>query len=467
MIFPQHIACTEERPDIVLFSNSIKTVIQIENTSGCEENAEFNHDFKTGKYSPLCETITENGWISHFFAIEVGARGYCSKSVPFCLKQLGFAANASRRICKSLGEIAMKCSFTIWLARDNKSWTPEPILWKTSAHSAEQPTISSKRQPEIHQFQTAKPQPAQPNQATRSPPKANKQNIPFSQQKPLALVNKGQTCYANTILQLFYFERNILTSLKQGNSSSQIIKALVLFDTLAQGKSKLDPKFFLSPLASHISKLTKRTFIPNKQHDVVEVLGYILDDLILNTPNTSSNFSFILCTSTICNGCAQYDQQCETENILRLQLSTSVAQSLVNYFVEEPLEGSNKINCPVCGGLQDAVKTVRFISTPNLLFVQLMRFVNVDGKMMKKSAKVRCNSKITIHVEGTGNEAATCAYSLSGIVSHIGNYEGGHYTFQGLHHTTKKVILCDDLVTSKKKLFEDQNAYLLVYQKQG
>ena len=105
--------------------------------------------------------------------------------------------------------------------------------------------------------------------------------------------------------------------------------------------------------------------------------------------------------------------------------------SLVNYFVEEPLEGSNKINCPVCGGLQDAVKTVRFISTPNLLFVQVMRFVNVDGKMMKKSAKVRCNSKITIHVEGTGDEAATCAYSLSGIVSHIGNYEGGHYTFQG------------------------------------
>ena len=144
-----------------------------------------------------------------------------------------------------------------------------------------------------------------------------------------------------------------------------------------------------------------------------------------------------------------------------------MAQSLVNYFVEEPLEGSNKINCPVCGGLQDAVKTVRFISTPNLLFVQLMRFVNVDGKMMKKSAKVRCNSKITIHVEGTGDEAATCAYSLSGIVSHIGNYEGGHYTFQGLHHTTKKVIFCDDLVTSKKKLFEDQNAYLLVYQKQG
>ena len=137
----------------------------------------------------------------------------------------------------------MKCSFTIWLARDNKSWTSETILWKTSPHAAEQPTISSKRQPEIHQFKTGKPQPtsAHPNQATKSSPKANKQNISFPQRKPLALVNKGQTCYANTILQLFYFERNILTSLKRGNSSSQIIKALLLFDTLAQGKSKLDP----------------------------------------------------------------------------------------------------------------------------------------------------------------------------------------------------------------------------------
>ena len=96
----------------------------------------------------------------------------------------------------------------------------------------------------------------------------------------------------------------------------------------------------------------------------------------------------------------------------------------------------------------------------------MKKFVNVDGKMMKKSAKVRCNSKVTIHVEGTGDEPATCVYNLSGIVSHIGSYEGGHYTFQGRHFTTKKVILCDDLVTSKKSLFEDQNAYLLVYQKQ-
>ena len=84
--------------------------------------------------------------------------------------------------------------------------------------------------------------------------------------------------------------------------------------------------------------------------------------------------------------------------------------------VVEPIEGSAKINCPVCNGLQDAVKTVRFMSKPNLLLIQLMRFTSVWGQMLKKAAYVRNGSKIVIHAEEAGDTAATpCAYSLVGI----------------------------------------------------
>ena len=119
LIFPVHIACTEERPDIIIFSNKTKVVIGIENTSGCEENAQENHERKLAQYALLCQAIEENGWKVHMFAVEVSARGYCSKSVPFCLKSLGFTATSVRKIVRCLGETAMKSSFAIWIARDN------------------------------------------------------------------------------------------------------------------------------------------------------------------------------------------------------------------------------------------------------------------------------------------------------------------------------------------------------------
>ena len=98
LIFPSEIFCTSERPDIVLYSSNKKTVILIENTSGCEENQSENHGLKTDKYRDLVEAIRGNGWVCHFFAIEVGARGFNSTHVPFCLKSLGFPPQVSKVI---------------------------------------------------------------------------------------------------------------------------------------------------------------------------------------------------------------------------------------------------------------------------------------------------------------------------------------------------------------------------------
>ena len=56
------------------------------------------HREKTNRYFALTNKSKENGWIVSFFAIEVGARGYCSKSTVFCLKQLGFFPKTALKI---------------------------------------------------------------------------------------------------------------------------------------------------------------------------------------------------------------------------------------------------------------------------------------------------------------------------------------------------------------------------------
>ncbi|XP_057292608.1 uncharacterized protein LOC130621329 [Hydractinia symbiolongicarpus] len=122
LIIPPDVVVTQLRPDIVLLSRMTNAVIVIELTCPCEENMEKWHDTKTDKYSLLLRTIQVNGWAVHFFAVEIGARVYCSDSVRTCLRRLGFPPKLIRCTLKLLGFIAMKCSFHIWLARDSKPW---------------------------------------------------------------------------------------------------------------------------------------------------------------------------------------------------------------------------------------------------------------------------------------------------------------------------------------------------------
>ena len=80
------------------------------------------HSTKINKYLALKTIIESNGWCVELFAVEVGARGYCSKSVLCCFKKLGFNNTLIRNTIKKLIKSSMGCSFCIWLAR-YKDWT--------------------------------------------------------------------------------------------------------------------------------------------------------------------------------------------------------------------------------------------------------------------------------------------------------------------------------------------------------
>ena len=83
--FPLHIAYTELWPDITIYSYSAKKVILIELTCPCEENMEKWHDHNVHKYLPLKLAIKSRSWEVHLYAIEVGAGGFCSRSLLCCL----------------------------------------------------------------------------------------------------------------------------------------------------------------------------------------------------------------------------------------------------------------------------------------------------------------------------------------------------------------------------------------------
>ena len=99
--FPVHIAFTQLRPDITIFSNNLIKVILIELTCPCVENMKSWLSIKINRYLALKTIIQSNGWCVELFALEVGAMEYCCKSVLSCFKKLGFNNTFIRKTFKN------------------------------------------------------------------------------------------------------------------------------------------------------------------------------------------------------------------------------------------------------------------------------------------------------------------------------------------------------------------------------
>ena len=127
-LFPFQLPLTGLHPDNLLFSKSSKRAVLLQLTCPCEEDMEKWHSQKLNKYTPLAKLIEKNGSAVDQFAIEVGARGYCSKRLPNCLKRLDFDNKIVQKTTKSLSCISMKASFYIWLARNSSGWSSKTSL---------------------------------------------------------------------------------------------------------------------------------------------------------------------------------------------------------------------------------------------------------------------------------------------------------------------------------------------------
>ena len=183
LTFPGHIAITSLRPDLIVFSNSVKRIIVIELTCPCEENMESWHSIKLSKYLPLVDVIRRSGWSVDLFAIEVGARGYCSRSVPLCLKKLGFTNKEAFLVSRQLSDTSMKASFCIWLSRDSPVWN------QPNDHSQTSNSRSGIKSPPVSTSPLIKRQSSTTVNLT----------VNVSPPKHVGLVNKGNTCYVNSI----------------------------------------------------------------------------------------------------------------------------------------------------------------------------------------------------------------------------------------------------------------------------
>lgn len=129
-LFPPHIIATSERPDILLYSNSLRVIIFGELTCPAEEGIAEAKLRKQARYAELAETLRglKHSWTVHVLTLEVGARGFVARSTYTFLRKIGFTATAARTTCRQVSEVAARCSFAIYLRHGEKDWNSSRAL---------------------------------------------------------------------------------------------------------------------------------------------------------------------------------------------------------------------------------------------------------------------------------------------------------------------------------------------------
>ena len=121
---------TDLRPDIVVYSPSIKHLIWAELTVPQERRIPKAALLKEGRYKELKTWVQIKEWIVHDYTVEVGALGFIGQSFRRLLSAIGFTGLQLKFVLDRISKAARRSSFYIWNARYAKEWIA-PTLYST------------------------------------------------------------------------------------------------------------------------------------------------------------------------------------------------------------------------------------------------------------------------------------------------------------------------------------------------
>ena len=246
----------------------------------------------------------------------------------------------------------MECSFCIWLARNNKAWSTKEI--DLSLKTPEDPLV----------YQNL----------SSTPSKAS--SLKINSPLPVGFINKGNTCYANAILQTLSVFPSLWNRVpSESPSLSPLLKSITLNMKIKSRSNKpVDPSNFLWALTRKISESRHAPFNFNSQQDAAEVLQFVIDDLKGTSVAASDLISNTIGINVSCNQCFCFSVKEEKIDILTISLSPNINSSFFKFLKPEILESDNKWFCPSCNCLTESTRETSIISSGSILVIQLSRF---------------------------------------------------------------------------------------------
>lgn len=407
--FPKDIVESNLRPDMLIRSNKENILVIIELTSPCEENFERRHSEKLEKYAGLSSDCRAAGWSVYQFAVEIGARGYAAYSLKQCLRKLGADWRTTKKMIKETADSALRCSFWIWLKRDEMVWQPGNINPPQNKESVV-PHRNVVPQQEIIQI----------NNGTR---------YNDIVQRPMEVVkglrNLGNTCFMNAVLQCLWVvveSLDLRRKVTVTNGNDQLMEEFWnLMKCMSSGAgTALAPTTFKSTLARKCVQ-----FIGRQQQDAHEFLMVMLEHLSEENPDNAHMFIGNTISSTKCTTCACKSEVEEVFNCLEVEIppveltTTSLKECVEESFAPEIIaDGWSCSSCNVMNG--GALRELGISMAPVVLIIHLKRFKQSAGRLVKVHSPVK--------LPFDHFRLADSTYELIGVVNHLGSKDAGHYT---------------------------------------
>lgn len=305
--------------------------------------------------------------------------------------------------------------------------------------------------------------------------------------QPFGLVNCGNSCYANAVLQCLAFTPPLTSYFLQGLHSKTCEKKgwcfTCEFESLVlkakDGNSPLSPSSIISHLESIGSNLGN-----GREEDAHEFLRYVIDtmqSICLNEAGVTAPGSFEEETSLMgltfggylrskieCMRCGVKSERQERMMDLTVEIDGDIGtleEALKQFTHTETLDGENKYRCGRCKSYEKAKKKLKVLEAPNVLTIALKRFQSGKFGKLNKTIKFPEFLNLALYMSGTSDKSPV--YQLYGVVVHLDVMNAafsGHYVCY-VRNFQNKWYKVDDSSVKPVELERvlSKGAYMLLY----
>ncbi|KAF9932986.1 hypothetical protein FBU30_006810 [Linnemannia zychae] len=275
---------------------------------------------------------------------------------------------------------------------------------------------------------------------------------------PAGMKNLGATCYANSLLQVWFHDLSFRDVIYRSRFRIDTDKAHDSLYQLQHLFAQLDygTKDIYNPL-SLVSSLKLDTNIQQDAQEFCNLFMARIDDQLQFQEEEylrsyiknqfQGHYSYI----TTCKKCQKSSVRDCTfyELMLNIKENCTLMDCLEEFVEAEDLVGSDRYFCSCCQSLQDATRMIKLERLPKVLNIQLMRFVYDTTSWTRKKSKDIIRFPATIDFSELLQSQSEVLYDLSAVLVHSGpSVHSGHFMAHVLDQSSSKwFVLNDEEVT--------------------